>query len=268
LITVPSALPESIRQALQQAPLVALPSVPALWQAWADAGILSSRIRIAISAGAPLPLTLEQRVFESAGLKIHNFYGSSECGGIAYDGSHQPRERAALAGGPLPGVELSVNPEGCLTVRSEAVGLGYWPDADAVLEGGQFQTGDLAFLDHGAVYLQGRASDRINVAGRKVLPDEVERVLVQHPGVRDCLVFGVPADNIRHETIVACVSAGSGISSRQLTDFLQDRLPSWQVPRQWWMVDSLAVNGRGKRSRAEWRRRYLHKHGVQHVESD
>jgi acyl-CoA synthetase (AMP-forming)/AMP-acid ligase II len=40
-----------------------------------------------------------------------------------------------------------------------------------------------------------------------------------------------------------------------LKTFLLERLPAWQVPREWQWVKSLPVNGRGKLSRAEWRRR-------------
>ena len=42
-----------------------------------------------------------------------------------------------------------------------------------------------------------------------------------------------------------------------LRQFALTHLPAWQVPREWWKVDSLAANGRGKLSRAEWRKRYL-----------
>jgi len=256
-----SALPESVRAAIDQAERVALPSVPALWQAWKDAGMLSDRIRIAISAGAPLPLALEREVFDVTGVKIHNFYGSSECGGIAYDRTEEPRDDPALAGTPMQGVDIGLNEDRCVTVRSRAVGKGYWPEPDAALSEGRFQTGDLGELIEGRVFLRGRACDRINVAGRKVVPEEVERALCHHPAVRDCLVFGVPADSIRNETIVACVVSDGQLSSRELIEFVQMRLPSWQVPREWWMVPSLGANERGKRSRSEWRDRYLRASG-------
>jgi acyl-coenzyme A synthetase/AMP-(fatty) acid ligase len=257
LLLAASALPESVRVAIDQASSVALPSVPALWKAWSDAGIIGRRVEIAISAGAPLPLPLEREVFESAGVKIHNFYGSSECGGIAYDRTPVPRPDASLAGSPLAGVAVGVNAEGCLTVQSEAAGTGYWPEPNPELSDSVFQTGDLGEVRDGSVYLRGRACDRINVAGRKLVPEEVERAISLHPAVKDSLVFGVPSDNLRNETIVACLTLSSKVSPRELTEFLQSRLPSWQVPREWRVVDSLGVNERGKRSRAEWRQRYL-----------
>ncbi len=87
LILAPSPLPEIIRRAAAQEPAVTLAAVPALWRAWHEAGGVPAQVRLAISAGAPLPLNLEQAVFAASGIKIHNFYGASECGGIAYDAS-------------------------------------------------------------------------------------------------------------------------------------------------------------------------------------
>ena len=263
LLLAESALPESVRAAIEQSPSVTLASVPALWQAWHQAGILGPRIRIAISAGAPLPLPLERAVFESAGIKIHNFYGSSECGGIAYDRSPTPRTEASLAGTPMKDVRVEVTDTGCACVRSAAVGYGYWPNPDPALADGVFRTSDLAELREGAVHLLGRAGDRINVAGRKVIPEVVERALASHPAVKDCLVFGVPSTDVRNEHIVACVSACAALTPEELAGYMQDRLPGWQVPREWWMVDSLEVNDRGKRSRAAWRDRYLRDHHPQ-----
>ena len=165
-------------------------------------------LRLAISAGAPLPVSLEQQIFGSRGLKIHNFYGSSECGGIAYDAGAGPRSDDSCAGAPMRNVNLSLAENGCLEVRSQAVGQTYWPEANPALNGGVFRTNDLAEISDGLVYFRGRAGDQINVAGRKVSPESIEKVLLAHPGVRECVVFGVPSsDTKRGETIVACVSA-------------------------------------------------------------
>ena len=128
---------------------------------------------------------------------------------------------------------------------------------EATLGHGVFQSGDLGEVLGDGIHLRGRACDRINVAGRKVIPEEVERALAEHPAVADCLVFGIPSDNLRNETIVACVVAVTEISSRELADFLQTRLCGWQMPREWWRVESLEVNERGKRSRSAWRERFL-----------
>jgi acyl-CoA synthetase (AMP-forming)/AMP-acid ligase II len=257
LVLVPAPLPEIVRRAAQHFPAITLPAVPALWRAWHEANSIPSNVRLAISAGAPLPLPLEQAVWAKDGLKIHNFYGASECGGIAYDASQQPREDGAIAGTALAGVELSVGEDdGCLVVRGDSVCQTYLPATSDRLGAGKFHTSDLAELRNGVVYLRGRAGDQINVAGRKISPETIERALARHPRVRECLVFGVSCDiQSRTETIVAMVAAEA--TEKELRQFLLETLPAWQVPRCWRHVDSLSTNSRGKVSRAECRAQFM-----------
>src|SRR5260370_9052528 len=109
LILAGAALPETVRQAASLAEAITLPAVPALWSAWHSAGAVPKNIRLAISAGAPLSLGLAEDVFAAHHLKIHNFYGSSECGGIAYYTPKEPRADVSCAGAPMKKVQQSVN---------------------------------------------------------------------------------------------------------------------------------------------------------------
>lgn len=256
LVLVSAPLPEMIRRAADQVASVTLPAVPAMWRAWHQAGAIPANTRLAISAGAPLSLALEQEVFQATGLKLHNFLGSSECGGIAYDASEQPRPDAVLTGKPMRNVHLSLDENGCLVVHSDAVAETYWPEPSPALGHGIFHTSDLAELRGGEVFLRGRLSDQINVAGRKVSPETIEDALLAHPQVRACLVFGAPSVAAeRSETIVAVVV--SEVPEPGLKKFLLATLPAWQMPRRWVFVESLAANARGKVSRREWRERWL-----------
>lgn len=250
LILSGSALPESLRRAAGSLGEVTLAGVPALWRVWHDAGAIPPNVTLAVSAGAPLPLPLEQAVFAASGLKLHNFYGSSECGGIAYDASATPRSDAACVGTAVQGVSLAVTGEGRLEVRAPSVGKAYWPDAEVSLGDGCFLTGDLADLRDGNVRLIGRLGDLINVAGRKVSPEAIERALAGHPGVRECVVCSMPAAGGRGEGILAVVVPAGPVSASALREWLALRLPAWQIPREFRFVDALPVNERGKVVRA------------------
>ncbi len=259
MVIVPDALPGSLRAAFALNQRFTLPAVPAMWRAWRQTGLLNqASIVLAISAGAPLPLELEKAVFDECGLKIHNFYGSSECGGIAYDESDTPRADCSLAGMAMNGVRLSMNEESCLVVHSAATGVGYWPQRDEALGEGSFTTSDLVELKDGQVLMRGRVSDAINIAGRKLNPADVEAAILACPGVRHCVVFGVPSyDASRCEETVACVNAEVAITSEQLMNWLGERLASWQSPRRFWFCRELDTNERGKIPRRVWREKYL-----------
>ena len=258
LILAGSVLPEAIKRSSGMEDAVTLPAVPALWAKWHQADAIPANVCRAISAGAPLPLKLEQEIFEHRGLKVRNFYGSTECGGIAYDRSDVPRKDASFVGTPLENVETGINGDGCLYITSAAVGQTYWPEPAVSLANGRFQTSDLVEIVDGLIYLRGRANDQINVAGRKVLPEAIEGVLAAHPAVRECVIFGVPSSELgRGETIVACLALDQKANADILKQYLLQQLPAWQVPREWWFVDSLTANERGKLSRVEWRKRFL-----------
>jgi acyl-CoA synthetase (AMP-forming)/AMP-acid ligase II len=266
LILPGGSLPEGVRRAAAAERAVTLPAVPALWRTWFEADAIASSVRLAISAGAPLPLPLEQSVFVRHGLKIHNLYGSTECGGIAYDTTPGPRLDGACAGAAVGNVKLSVAADGCMEVRGPAVGQTYWPEPEPTLSDSVFHTSDLADICFGLVYLRGRACDQINIAGRKVAPEAIEKVLATHPDVRDCLAFGVPClHGQRGENIVACLVVEREVPEEILRQFLLARMPAWQVPREWWFVESLDANARGKLSRADWRQRYLNRTNAAHA---
>jgi acyl-coenzyme A synthetase/AMP-(fatty) acid ligase len=258
LVLAGSGLPEQVRTASMQFDQITIAAVPALWRAWYDAHAVPGHVKLAISAGAPLPLPLENHMYSRHQLKLHNFYGSSECGGIAYDASAVPREDAACVGTPMHNVRLKVASNGCIEVHSAAVASTYWPEPDRSLGKGRFRTKDLGEIKEDRVYLRGRTCDQINVAGRKVTPERVERVIQQHPAAAQALVFGVPRlHHGRGEVIVACVALRHPATLEEVRSFAQSHLPAWQVPREWWFVDELPANHRGKISRNEWRKRYL-----------
>ncbi len=260
LVLAESNLPEAVRRACGARPEVTLAAVPVLWRSWLEAGAIPSHVRLAISAGAPLPLPLETAIFERHQLKVHNFYGATECGGIAYDSGSTPRTRDTWAGLPMQGVDVSVAADGCLEVRSASVGLGYLPPDALHLGHGRYHSHDLVEVAESGIALLGRASDLINIAGRKVAPEAIERATTAIPGVAACLVFGVPEDAAaRNERIVAIVAPSNtgALDVEWLRSELLHHLPSWQVPREWKRVAEIPANARGKVSRAAWRQRYL-----------
>ncbi|MES2707876.1 MAG: fatty acid--CoA ligase family protein [Verrucomicrobiota bacterium] len=259
LVLMESPLPDALRRVLARYPAVTVPAVPALWRAWQGAGVIDSRVKLAISAGAPLTLELEKAVFDATGVKIHNFYGSSECGGIAYDRTPVPRADSRMAGTAMDGVRLRVNDTtGVLEVGSAGVAEGY-AVPDGALRDQVFTTPDLAEIEaDGTVFLLGRTGESILVAGRKIAPASVEEKLLSLPGVRHCVVFGVPSpDPARVEEIVAGLHLDPGFHLESLRAAAARALPSGQQPRHWFSDGTLRPDVRGKISRAAWRSWWL-----------
>lgn len=213
---------------------VVVPAVPSMWRAWLRSGILADApIRLAVSAGAPLPLELERRAWDDHGLKLHNFYGATECGGISWDPGDTPRDDPQDLGEPLPGVEVEVAPSGRLLVRSSSVALGYDSSrSDERLGGGEFLTADVGRRIGGRVRLDSSAGGHINVAGRKIGPARVEAVLTATGLVRDARVFGIPShDPERVDEVAALVPPGTDLAA--LRAAAAAKLAGWETPRHW-----------------------------------
>jgi long-chain acyl-CoA synthetase len=215
-----------------------------------------SCLQLLISAGARLDAQLTRTFHERFGIKIHSFYGTSETGGIAYDGSEEFMSDGCV-GTPMPGVTVQTRADdeapqgsGRLFIRSSSVAAGYTEtDEESAFDDG-FLTGDLGFVDGGGrVTLTGRASPAVNVAGRKVHPAEVERVLRSMNGVDDVCVIAAP-DPRRGQQILACIISRRLSSALEVRQFCASRLAPHKVPRVIIFLPSLPVTERGKTDRA------------------
>src|SRR5207249_8386098 len=172
------------------------PGMPVFYQAFSEMENIPAlpKLRLCISAGAPLALAVGRQFQDKFNRPIHSFYGASECGGICYDRNAFPAV-PGLVGQPMRGVDLKIiDPMASasqIRVRSAAVGDGYFPESDKEkLSGGFFVPDDLLTKTENGLRIVGRISDVINVAGKKVNPMEVEAHLLRLRGVRQAAVFG------------------------------------------------------------------------------
>jgi long-chain acyl-CoA synthetase len=254
-------LPRAVLADLAGTNATVFPGMPVFYQAFCEMEDvpLLPKLRLCISAGAPLATAMARRFRQKFGVPIHSFYGASECGGICYDRDAQNMEDG-FVGQPMKDVVIEmVDPDASasrIRVRSAAVGDGYFPESDkAKLGGGLFVPDDLLTKTPNGFRIVGRTSDVINVAGKKVNPAEVEAHLLRFSGVRQAVVFG-RASILRNEEVAACVVAAPGVSEVELLDFCRRELSGWQVPKRVFIVDAIPVTERGKISRRELARRF------------
>jgi acyl-CoA synthetase (AMP-forming)/AMP-acid ligase II len=239
------------------------PGVPFMFDHFRDhlpAGSWPRGLDLLVSAGARLEPTTLLPFHRSFGLKIHSFYGTSETGGIAYDDSADLPEEGSV-GRPMPGVTIGFRPEdgapadgGRVHVASGAVSSGYVgpPVEDDGFTSNGFLTGDYGRLSaQGHLLLTGRASAFINVAGRKVQPEEIETVLREMPGVADVRVLGM-ADAARGQQIVACIVArGENPGLLSVRQFCAARLAPYKIPRRLVALERIPLTERGKTDRRQ-----------------
>ncbi len=257
LVAARDALPRAVMAGVVASKAAVLPAVPAVFQALSgvDGGDMPT-LRLCVSAGAPLRVETARAFRERFGLKVHAFYGASECGGIAYDASEDEISAPGFVGNPLPRVEIEAAEGRQISVRSAAVGLGYFPSDTGELGTGRFQPSDLLEKGADGWHIVGRSSEVINIGGKKTSPQEIEKVLLSHPAVREAAVFGIGSD-ARTESVCACVVIDGDADVTALRVYCAERLAPWQVPRSIFRLEAIPVNARGKVSRVELATRFV-----------
>jgi O-succinylbenzoic acid--CoA ligase len=166
-------------------------------------------------------------------------YGMTEtCGGVVYDG---------LA---LPGVEMTVAPDGEILVRSPTLLRCYRDGTPVPVSHGWFRTGDLGTIDpdSGRLEVQGRREEVIVTGGEKVWPTDLEAVLLTHPLVAEVAVFGRPDPDWGQRVVAAVVPVRGGDPPRleELRALVAEHLPRAYAPRELKLVDHLPRTALGK----------------------
>ncbi len=177
---------------------------------------LGGRLELFISGGAPLELEIG-RFFDRIGLPILQGYGLSEASPVVSVNT-LAAHRLGSVGRPLAGVEVridrsrrtsepddgdvdrprSINADGEILTRGPHVMKGYFHSEELTRETidaeGWLHTGDIGRIDAGGfLYVTGRLSQRIVLgSGKKVHPEEVERILGRSPLIREVCVLGLP----------------------------------------------------------------------------
>ncbi|MGE4189814.1 MAG: class I adenylate-forming enzyme family protein [Thermoanaerobaculia bacterium] len=229
------------------------PTAPAWLSGWtrlrSPPGVPPTLRRI-ISAGAPLRPDVARAVRERFGVRVHVFYGASECGGIAYDREGGAAERGTV-GTPVEGVRIETDPEsGRLRVRSAAVAEGYLPATGSEIGDGAFLTSDLGGHDGEEIRLLGRADGLVIVKGKNVQPGEVENVLRELAGVDEVCVLGVDGPEGPRTLLRAVIATrDDSLTYERVLEHCRGRLAEVKVPRNVVFVAELPRDGRGKLDR-------------------
>jgi acyl-coenzyme A synthetase/AMP-(fatty) acid ligase len=211
------------------------PAVPALFRVLASLpageGTLVP-LRTSISAGAALAPEVARAFHARFGCCIHNFYGSSETGGICYDRTGAASLTGRSVGKPMDGVTVVVKSRR-VTVASAAVAT----------RTGRWRLGDYGEWNaRGELVLLGRASQGANIGGKKVHPLEVERALRALPGVTDASVWLVQSNG--RDLLAAAVETAHARAhiERSLTAIL----PAWKLPKHYAVLREFPRTSRGK----------------------
>lgn len=258
--------PPSVAREIYLHPLAQETDLSSFRRWYIGGGILADQDRAAIHALMPQ-------------VRIYFQYGLTEAGPIV---TVLKEEDVARAGGSIGRAfinfetkilredlsDAAPGEEGEIAVRGPAVMAGYYnrPDAtDAVFHDGWLRTGDGGVMDDaGFVYFRDRLKDMVKTGGLNVYSQEVERVLAQHPCVREVGIIGLPSEKWGEEvTAIVALRPGREAQAEELIAYGREHLATYKVPKRVIFIpyEEMPINFSGKVMKRELRARYVPPHG-------
>lgn len=247
---------ELLAQNIEKYKISLLPASPSFLNLFLLSGVSKnydlSSLKIITYGTEKMPDSLLLRLKEAfPRTKFHQTFGTSEVGIIqtkSYDSYIK-----------LEGVDYKIiNNE--LFLRSKTQSLGYLNADNSVFgEDGYFATGDLVetvnLEDGEYIKILGRIKEWINVGGQKLLPSEVESVLLECEGVKDCLVYG-EANVLTGQSVSAKLVVDERFANfsnlelkRLVKKHCDGKLAKYKIPSKIEKVENLSLNARFKKDR-------------------
>ncbi|MGX1805390.1 (2,3-dihydroxybenzoyl)adenylate synthase [Nocardia sp. NPDC055321] len=252
-----------------------VPPLARLWVERAEAGATPdlSTLRVVQVGGARCQEELARRIGPALGATLQQVFGMAE-GLVCYTRLDDPIDVViGTQGRPMSefdevrvvdesGADVPAGTDGHLITQGPYTIRGYFDNADADARSftpdGWYRTGDVVRLrPDGNIVVQGRAGDWVNRGGEKVSAEELEAQLLDHPGIRDAVIIGMP-DPVLGQRICAFVRPADperAPSLLSVRSFVRERgVAAWKMPDAVVVVEDFPETGVGKTSRKELRR--------------
>jgi acyl-CoA synthetase (AMP-forming)/AMP-acid ligase II len=219
-------------------------------------------LKAIMSNAAPLSQTMKKKIvaYFGGGL-LHELYGSTEAAIVTNLRPEDQLRKPRCVGTPFvassvrildaDGLDCGAGEIGELFSQSPFLFNGYWnrpEETEAAFRNGWVTVGDLAVRDdEGYIYIVDRKKDMVISGGVNIYPREIEEVLLQHPGIAEVAVVGLP-DEKWGERLKAFIvpRGGQTIDMKEITAFTAGKLPSFKVPQDCEILDEMPRNANGK----------------------
>jgi long-chain acyl-CoA synthetase len=225
-----------------------------------------SRLHLAVAGGMAVQRAVAEHWKQVTGKPLIEGYGLTETSPIAAVNPLTVEDYTGAIGLPMPSTDIAIRDmkgrdvplgePGELHIKGPQVMAGYWnkPDetAHVMTEDGYLRTGDIARIDErGFVYIVDRQKDMILVSGFNVYPNEVEDVVMTHPGVHEVGAVGVPDAKSGEAVKIVVVRKDAAVTDAEIIAHCRQYLTGYKLPRHVEFRDTLPRSPIGKILRRE-----------------
>ena len=226
-----------------------------------------SHLKMSLGGGMAVQRPVAEHWQNVTRTRLLEGYGLTECSPMVTLSPYNLSSYDGSIGVPAPstnirivkedGHDAAVGESGEMWVKGPQVMKGYYhrqEETDEILKDGWLATGDIACMDFkGFFNIVDRKKDMIIVSGFNVFPNEIEEVLMMHPGVLEAAAIGVPHDISGEMVKVFIVTKGAGVSEAELLKHCHENLTNYKVPKLFEFRDELPKTNVGKILRRELR---------------
>jgi len=216
-------------------------------------------VRVCLSTSAPITEAVMDRFQSRYGVPVGQAYGIIEAG-LPCINLRDGGLPATSVGRAVPGYEVAVftgegvrqdpGTVGEIAVKGSGLFSAYyapWRLREHITRDGWFLTGDIGWLDaSGALYLKGRRTAVIFVAGLKFFPEEVEECVNRFPGITESRVFGREHARLGEVPCAEIVVDGGSFDLEALKAHCARALSPYKVPVEWKLVAAVPRTPGGK----------------------
>jgi long-chain acyl-CoA synthetase len=220
-----------------------------------------SALRVCMGGGMAVQREVATKWQRTTGVPIAQGYGLTEASPIVCGNPLNIKEFNGSVGLPFPSTDVAICDEHGRELGFEAVGeicvkgpqvmAGYWnlPEetAQVFFPDGWLRTGDVGRMSgQGFVFIEDRLKDVIVVSGFKVYPNEVEDVVVRHPGVREAAAIGIEDPQSGEAVKLFVVRKNSTLTEGELIAFCRENLTGYKIPKTVEFIAELPKTNVGK----------------------
>ena len=249
LITNPRDMPGFVKE-LAKSNFTAITGVNTLFNGLLNtpgfAELDFSRLHLSLGGGMAVQRAVADRWKKVTGCTLAEAYGLTETAPAVCINPLDLKEYNGSIGLPIPSTDVAIWSEdnqplplgevGELMVHGPQVMQGYWqrPDetAKVLTNDGWLHTGDIARMDEsGYVYIVDRKKDMILVSGFNVYPNEVEDIVMQHPGVSEVAAVGIADEHSGEVVKIFVVRKDPNLGEEELREFCRENLTGYKRPK-------------------------------------
>jgi long-chain acyl-CoA synthetase len=227
-----------------------------------------SRLRVSLGGGMAVQKAVAERWKQVTGNTLTQAWGLTETSPGATVNRLDAQQFTGSIGLPIPSTIITIRDDGGnvlplgqtgeICVEGPQVMRGYWnrPDetAKVMLDGGVLRTGDIGYMDpQGYAFIEDRKKDMVLVSGFNVYPNEVEGVVVTHPGVLEVAAVAQPDERAGEVVALFVVKKDPALTEDDVIEHCRKSLTGYKVPKRVYFRDELPKSNVGKILRRDLR---------------